>query len=114
MAIKTETIVCIVIIVVLLGVTIRLSTNQGKILENYEIVNWDNSQIWKKKTSMPFVNFPFGQKNWLGNYKIPDNSWFREQCNKYGPNPPYSGDVGCEDSMRDQRKYGSCTNFYCN
>jgi hypothetical protein len=108
---KTETIVYVVIIVLLIGVTIRLATNEGK-MENYELVNWNNSRKMQDALEHRF-NYP-GDKNIFGNYPIPKEDWFRKKCDKYGEEGPYWGSVGCEDSMKSQRENGVCKTLYCN
>lgn len=99
---STTNIILIVIIFILFALIMK-----GK--ENYEFV--------KGRTSAGYeVPIPFSpsETDWFGRYKIPPPKWFREQCNKYGKHPPYKGEVGCEDSMLEQRISGSCTQFYCN
>jgi hypothetical protein len=118
---KNETIVCAVVIVVLILVIIRLATNQGKMMENYELVDWDNSETWKRKEKSPYVLFAERaynmdvDKDWLGRkrYRIPEKDYFIYQCNRLGENAPYR-DGGCEDSMDFQRKEGACTTLWCN
>jgi len=81
------------------------------------VIKAEHYDFVRGRTSMGHeipVAFSPLETDWLGRYKIPSVKWFRDQCNKYGRNPPYTGKVGCEDSMFDQRLNGSCNLFYCN
>ncbi len=117
---KTETIICSVVIVALLCIIIRLATNQGKMMENYELVNYNNSERWRKFQRTPYVLFTqreYGldvDKDWLGRkrYRIPGKDWFISKCNMLGDDASYS-DGGCEDSMNFQRKEGACNTLWC-
>ncbi len=120
---KNRNIVYIVLAIILILGVIYYATNKT---ENFEIVNRENSARWRIDNvayylALPALNErPFYDPMRLAGrkYKIDPNEkslklWYLEKCNNFGSNPPYTV-AGCEDSMADQEKTGSCNNLYCN